>query len=182
VLIHVDQNDSGLVSAGTESCVSTQKGLLASLVFVPRSKSNRVCCLCSELVCFLLDVISWRLLVTLVSRKCNAYIFRMKPSVTFYQSTVTTAQKTLIFKTTTYCMSSVYKIQLWWEFQTCIGVLLQDWIMCSLHGFPAVPPLGHVSLCEVEGRVYSMPAEQANVHTFTTAVSKIFFHRYFFNY
>jgi hypothetical protein len=47
--------------------------------------------------------------------------------------------------------------------------------MCSLHGFPAVPPQGHVSLCEVEGRVYSMPAEQANVHTFTTAVSIIFF-------
>lgn len=47
--------------------------------------------------------------------------------------------------------------------------------MCSLRGFPAVPPLGHVSLCEVEGRVYCMPAEQANVHTFTTAVSIIFF-------
>ena len=77
-------------------------------------------------------------------------------------------------------MSSVYKIQLWWKFQTRIGVLLQDWIMCSLHGFPAVPPLGHVSLCEVEGRVYSMPAEQANVHTFTTAVSIIFFNRDFF--
>ena len=49
--------------------------------------------------------------------------------------------------------------------------------MCSLHGFPVVPPLGHVSLCEVEGRVYSMPAEQANVHTFTNAVSIIFFHK-----
>jgi hypothetical protein len=47
--------------------------------------------------------------------------------------------------------------------------------MCSLHGFPAVPPLGHVSLCEVEGRVYSMPAEQADVHAFTNAVSLSFF-------
>jgi low affinity Fe/Cu permease len=76
-------------------------------------------------------------------------------------------------------MSSVYKMQLW-KFQTCIGALLQDWIMCSLHGFPAVPPLGHVSLCEVEGRVYSMPAEEAYVHTFTTAVSIIFFIGIFF--
>jgi len=165
----------GLVSVVTESCVSTQNGLLARLVFVSRTKSDWVCCVCSELVCFLLDAMSRRPLVILVSKKRSASIFRMKPSVTFYQSTVITAQKTWIFETTTYCTSSVYNMQLWWKFQTFIGVLLQDWIMCSLHGFPAVPPQGHVSLCEVEGRVYSMPAEQADVHTFTTAVSIIFF-------
>lgn len=70
-------------------------------------------------------------------------------------------------------MGSLHNIQLWWRFQTFI-VLLQDTrIMCSLHGFPAVPPLGHVSLCEVEGRVHYMPTEQADVHTYTTAVSII---------
>ncbi|XP_021920486.1 aladin-like isoform X2 [Zootermopsis nevadensis] len=43
--------------------------------------------------------------------------------------------------------------------------------MCSLHGFPAFPPVGHISLCEVEGRVHSMHAEQADVLLFTNAVA-----------
>jgi hypothetical protein len=77
-------------------------------------------------------------------------------------------------------MVSVHNVQLWWKFQTVIVVLLQDIrIMCSIRGFPAVPLLGHVSLCEVEGRVHYMPTEQADVHTYTTAVSIIFIRIFF---
>jgi hypothetical protein len=43
--------------------------------------------------------------------------------------------------------------------------------MCSLSGFPALPPMGHISLCEVDGRVHSMHAEEADVHMFTYTVS-----------
>ncbi|PSN51777.1 Aladin [Blattella germanica] len=43
--------------------------------------------------------------------------------------------------------------------------------MCSLHGFPSFPPVGHISLCEVEGRMHSMPAEQADVLIFTNSVA-----------
>ncbi|KAJ9587941.1 hypothetical protein L9F63_018616 [Diploptera punctata] len=43
--------------------------------------------------------------------------------------------------------------------------------MCSLHGFPSFPPIGHVSLCEVDGRIHSTPAEQADIKIFTNAVS-----------
>ncbi|XP_069684617.1 aladin-like isoform X2 [Periplaneta americana] len=43
--------------------------------------------------------------------------------------------------------------------------------MCTLLGFPAFPPVGHVSLCELEGRVHSMPAEQADVLIFTNTVA-----------
>ena len=50
-------------------------------------------------------------------------------------------------------------------------LFLQTFTMCSLRGFPPVPPVGHVTLCEVDGRVHSLPAEQADVHIFTNAVS-----------
>jgi hypothetical protein len=48
-------------------------------------------------------------------------------------------------------------------------------MMCSLRGFSAFPPVGHVSLCEVEGRVHSMRAEEADILIFTNTVSIILF-------
>jgi hypothetical protein len=53
--------------------------------------------------------------------------------------------------------------------------------MCSLHGFPPFPPKGHISLCEVEGRVHSMQAEQADVLIFTSTVSILLF-KYIYEY
>jgi hypothetical protein len=43
--------------------------------------------------------------------------------------------------------------------------------MCSLKGFSAFPPVEHVTLCEVEGKVHSMPAEEADILIFTNRVS-----------
>jgi hypothetical protein len=46
--------------------------------------------------------------------------------------------------------------------------------MCSLHGFSTGPPVGHVTLCEMEGRVHSMPVELVDGHNFTHIVSTFF--------
>ncbi|XP_067006876.2 aladin isoform X3 [Anabrus simplex] len=44
--------------------------------------------------------------------------------------------------------------------------------MCSLVGFPPLPPEGHISLCEMFGKVHSAPADQADLNFVTNVVSK----------
>lgn len=43
--------------------------------------------------------------------------------------------------------------------------------MTSLEKFPSLPPPGTLTICEVEGKVHSAPAEHANVEAYTSTVS-----------